>query len=84
MISTFLHGVGMAKLALRMNVISLGVVPLLVPFVGLHSVLGCALVLGAAKVVRLIAASCIVAQIVRREPVVGTRRKRPDRSMIGA
>jgi Na+-driven multidrug efflux pump len=67
MMNTFILGVGSAKLAVWMNGISLGVVALLLPFVGLHGVLGCALVLGAAKVVRLFAASCIVARMLSSE-----------------
>ena len=64
MMNTFIHGVGLARLAVWMNGISLGVVALLLPFVGTHGVLGCALVLGAARVVRLIAACCIVARLL--------------------
>ena len=67
MMNTFIHGVGSAKLAVWMNGISLGVVALLLPFVGLHGVAGCALVLGAARVVRLIAGSYIVARMLSSE-----------------
>lgn len=67
MMNTFIHGVGSAKLAVWMNGIGLGVVALLLPFVGLHGVLGYALVFGAARVVRLIAASCIVARMLSSE-----------------
>jgi O-antigen/teichoic acid export membrane protein len=67
MISTFIHGVGSAKRAVWMNGISLAVVALLLPLVGLHGVLGCALVLTAAKVVRLIAACRIVARMLSSE-----------------
>jgi O-antigen/teichoic acid export membrane protein len=67
MMSTVMHGVGSAKLAVGMNGISLVSVALLLPFVGLHGVLGCALVLCAAKVVRLIAASYIVARMLSFE-----------------
>jgi O-antigen/teichoic acid export membrane protein len=67
MMSTFIHGVGSAKLAVWMNGISLGVVALLLPFVGLHGVAGCALVLGAARVVRLIAGSYIAARMLSPE-----------------
>jgi O-antigen/teichoic acid export membrane protein len=64
MMSTFIHGVGSAKLAVWMNGISLGVVALLLPLVGLHGVAGCALILCAGKVVRLIAGSYIVARML--------------------
>jgi O-antigen/teichoic acid export membrane protein len=67
MINTFLHGVESAKLAVWMNGIGLGVAALLLPFVGLHGVLGCALALGAARVARLIAASRIVARMLSSE-----------------
>lgn len=67
MINTFIHGVGSAKLAVWMNGTSLGVVALLLPFVGLHGVAGCALVLAAARVVRLIAGSCTVARMLSSE-----------------
>jgi O-antigen/teichoic acid export membrane protein len=67
MMNTFIHGVRLAKLAVWMNGISLGVVALLLPFVGMHGVLECALVLGAAKVVRLIAGSYIVARMLSSE-----------------
>ena len=77
MMSTFVHGVQSAKLAVWMNGISLAVVALLLPFVGSHGVAGCALVLGAAKVVRLIAASCIVARMLS-----SAERARPEVSLV--
>jgi O-antigen/teichoic acid export membrane protein len=67
MMNTFIHGVGSAKLAVWMNGISLGVAALLLPFVGLHGVAGCALVLASARVVRLIAGSYIVAWMLSSE-----------------
>jgi O-antigen/teichoic acid export membrane protein len=67
MISQFIFGVGSGKVALWMNGISLGVAVLLLPFVGLGGVVGCALALGAAKVIRLVVGSCIVAQMLSPE-----------------
>jgi O-antigen/teichoic acid export membrane protein len=64
MINTFIHGVGSGKLAVWMNGISLGVVAVLLPCVGVDGILGCVLVFGAARVVRLVAASCIVARLM--------------------
>jgi len=67
MLSMFIFGVGAGKVAVWMNGISLGVVVLLLPFIGLDGVAVCALVLGAAKVVRLIAGSYFVSRMLSSE-----------------
>lgn len=82
LMNTFIHGVGSAKFAALMNGAGLVVVVLLMPVVGVDGVLGCALLLGAARFVRLIAAACIVGRMlsseerplmVRLESVAGRR-----------
>jgi O-antigen/teichoic acid export membrane protein len=67
LMNQFIFGVGPGKSALWMNGMSLGVVIVLLPFLGSEGVAACALVLAAAKVVRLVVASCIVAQLVSSE-----------------
>ena len=67
MMDTFIHGVGSGKLAVWMNGAGLGVVALLLPLLGLHSVLEFALVFAAARVVRFIAASCIITRMLSSE-----------------
>jgi O-antigen/teichoic acid export membrane protein len=75
MMSMFIFGVGAGKVAVWMNGISLGVVALLLPFLGSDGVAACALILGAAKVVRLIAGTYIVGRMLSSEQDPSSERK---------